>query len=341
MHPLNISYNMDPLIGQGLINLGGSFVAGGFGAAQQAQANKQNQKNFDRQLEFNKSEAIAGREAQRISTQAREMQLAGLNPLGVSASLGSSPVTATSSTLPNIIPSDNVASQFGLAARNFDVAQIQNLDANTRKTTQETEGVKYTNEILESDAKFRDAINTQHLDLESSNTKLNLNLAQRANDMTPLECEQLRASTKVALQQVDNMQKGLEQMDAVIDNLASQNKLNDKKCEEIAQGIKESMARTYKTYKEAHKLDKDMEYLDNLIDQVKVSVARDNIQLTLDGLDLKLMLKDGGYDLRKASIAYDMKLLPIRKTTEAFAPILQCAGSAMGDAAKIAGVVLR
>lgn len=130
-------------------------------------------------------------------------------------------------------------------------------------------------------------------------------------------------------------------MDAVISNLDSQNKLNDKKCEEIAQSIKESFARTYKTYKDAHKLDKDMEYLDNLIEQVKVSVSRDNIQLGLDGLDLKLMLKDGGYELRKASIDYDRKLLPISKTTAAFAPVLQCAGSAIGDAAKIAGVVLK
>lgn len=53
------------------------------------------------------------------------MQRAGLNPLGAGASLGTSPVTGTSSALPNIVPSDNFASQFGLSARNFDVAQIQ------------------------------------------------------------------------------------------------------------------------------------------------------------------------------------------------------------------------
>lgn len=329
---------MNPLVGAALVQAGSQLVGGAMTTTAQNKANRENQILFHEQMRFNRDEAEKARRAQSLSSQLREMRLGGLNPADASSTLSSSPVSASSNALPDIKPQDGLGRAISSAFARMDIAQMRNLEANTRKVNEETEGVKFTNEILSSDAKFRDAVNQQHLDLESSNTKLNLNLAQRTEKMTDLECDQLRATTKVALQQLDNMSKDIEVMQATIENLASQNKLNDAKCNEIAQNIKESIAREYKTYKEAHKIDKDVEYLDNLIDQVKVSVARDNIALHLDGLDLKLML-NGGFDLRKAIIDYDTALLPIMKTNEVICPFFSVVGGTMANAAKVAGAL--
>lgn len=330
-------YAFGPLLGAALA-AGGSIVSGLLNRKAQEKANDQNQKNFEAQMAENKRQFNMNFRQQSILDQLRQMRAGGQNPAAANVGVASSPSSGSGTSLPNMTPENGFA--MGLEDMALKSAQVANIASNTRKTNEELDGVKFTNAILASDAKFRDAFNQGSLNLQSSQTELNWSSTNRIDYLTPLEASQMRAVTKQTLQSVDNMKEDIKRITALTSNLEQNTKESQARVKSLEQQIKESISKEWLNYKEGHKMDKDMEYLDSLIGKLNVEIAEGGLRCQLDGFNIDIM-QDGGVDLQKAIIDWDSKLLPITKMNEIIAPYLQVLGSSISAAAKSAAIIAK
>lgn len=202
-----------------LLAAAGAFTSGLLNTMAQHDANERNQKNFDKQFSESKRQFNMNYRQQSILNQLREMRAAGLNPASANVGVASSPSSGAGFQLPNIMPENGFA--MGLEDMALKSAQVGNITANTRKTNEESKGVEYTNEILASDAKFRDAYNQGTLNLQSAQSELAWSTTNRIDTLTPIEASQMRANTSATLQSIDNMKVDINRIQAYIKNLDS------------------------------------------------------------------------------------------------------------------------
>lgn len=213
---------MDPLIGSALIGSAVSAIGNLFGFGQsQANAaaqNRMNRENIVAQQHENNINRVynlqVAREARKASmdftrelyerqyndnsysSQVAQMKSAGINPALAYSSgnfSGASPLSASSpsaSSSGSVSPNSRAgevdpqyAANIGLTA-----AQIANINAQTRKIEAETQGQHSQNEILASDAKFRDALNQGQINLNG----IEIDLKGSAKDLNDEQITNLR-----------------------------------------------------------------------------------------------------------------------------------------------------
>lgn len=246
----------------------GSLFSGLLGSSQQLkqqrEAQKWNQHVLNTQVSenaanrnFNAAQAELNRNFQSqmvdkanrfnsIENQVGQLRSAGLNPalaysgnnfVPMSVPSGSS-ASSSGNVSPGSYPIVDVASPTLEGLRQM--AEIKNIEAQTRKL--DTEG-----SILESDAKFRDALNSSQLDLNN----VSILLSESGIKVNDEQISNLRASTNLFQKKVDNLdrvnklvesqtvgfnldnvRKGIEnqykskEYEALIDNIASQTSKN-------------------------------------------------------------------------------------------------------------------
>lgn len=279
---------MDPLIGASLIGGAVSAIGNLFGFGQsQANAaaqNRMNRENIVAQQHENNINRVynlqVAREARNASmdftremydkqykdnsysSQIAQMKSAGINPALAYSSgnfSGASPLSASSPTASSsgsISPNSRAGQVDPQYAANIALtgAQIANINAQTRKLNSETEGQGYTNEILESDAKFRDAlnqgqINLNGIEIEFKGSAKDLNEEQITNlrkhyalldadiKKTLIDCDLVKAEIDsvgedVIAKRIENSFKS-EHMRAIIDNIKANTDLSRAQIESI------------------------------------------------------------------------------------------------------------
>ncbi|WGL30967.1 DNA pilot protein [Dipodfec virus UOA04_Rod_611] len=226
------------IIGSAIGTLGNLF--------QQSQANKWNEKQLKAQLEenqknrdFNHSEAEIARNFQAdfaremfdktnqwnsVSHQVSQLKTAGINPAlaysGNSFSPASMPSVSPSgaSSSGSVSPTQyNTYDTLGAALSiERQRAEISAIEAQTQKTKSETEGQGYQNDILRSDASFRDALHSQSLEIGGTVISLNKSSA----DLSDSQLSKVRFETELLQKQLDNY-------GSQVDLLRSQIEMND------------------------------------------------------------------------------------------------------------------
>lgn len=257
-----------PWLGSAISSIG-SLLGGLLGSSQQLkqqrEAQKWNQHVLDTQIRenaanrnFNAAQAELNRNFQSqmvdkanrfnsMENQVSQLRAAGLNPalaysgnnfVPMSVPSGSSASSSSGNVSPGSYPIVDAATPTLEGLRQM--AEIKNIEAQTRKL--DAEG-----SILESDAKFRDALNSSQLDLNNvsillSESGINVNDQQIAK--LRKECEKINSdvdlqSQEIALkweqvrgQQLDNMLKEIDksykgkEYDALINKIVSDTHAN-------------------------------------------------------------------------------------------------------------------
>lgn len=216
------------LIGSALSTLGGLFGSF-FNASMQSVQNSKNIKyqiiENEKNRQFNSAQAAIARNFSAnfaremydkqyrdnsYSSQVAQMKAAGINPALAYSAGNFAGASMPSASSPSASSSGSVSSQVApqidpsyMADIALKAAQIENINAQTKKTESETEGQGYTNKILESDASFRDAynsgvINLQNVEFDKGQSNINLTNQQAANlrrefYILDVECEKLFA----------------------------------------------------------------------------------------------------------------------------------------------------
>lgn len=96
------------------------------------------------------------------------------------------------------------------------VAQFKNIEANTRKVNSETKGQDFTNEILSSDARFRDAMNQTTLELQSVTIDMNKQLKEVYGtnvEKARVEISNLEQQGKLLVQNVEEARQRIKGLD--------------------------------------------------------------------------------------------------------------------------------
>lgn len=230
-------------IGAAASAIGGLFGLGS-NAYQASQANKWNQKQLDAQIaenqknrDFNHSEAEIARNFQAdfaremfdktnkynsMSNQVAQMRQSGINPAlaysGNSFAPGSMPSVSAggASSSGNVSPTQyattDVASSALAIARQQ--AEIANIEASTKKLESDTTGQNYQNDILKSDAAFRDAWNQGQLDLNG----VNINLGESQSKVNDEQAAKLRSDASLVQKQVDSFDTTLKLLNTQIES---------------------------------------------------------------------------------------------------------------------------
>lgn len=247
-----------------LLSGAGSFLGGLFGLGsnihQTNEANKWNQKQLDAQIQenqknrdFNASQAEISRNFARemfdasnrynsISNQVSQMRAAGLNPALAYSSNNfvgaNAPSGATASSAGSVSPTQYATTDVAgpALAMSRQLAEIDNIQAQTRKLNAE-------GSILESDAKFRDALNSgllqmQHLSLvvqgnvpklqDSQISEMRAHIAQMEEEAKNLVLLRQQISVGIEGQKLDNILKQIDsnykskEYEAVIAQIAAQ-----------------------------------------------------------------------------------------------------------------------
>lgn len=211
------------ITGNGLLSLGGS-LASLFGGNRnidkqiKAQASE-NQKNRDYNLmlaklqnQWNQEQWERENDYNSPESQMARFKEAGLNPdlIYGQGSNGNSfqmsgGMTSGSPSSPQDFTALGQKMTVGEAIRSsldmeMQQAQIDAIRANAQKTRSETEGQQYTNDILKSDAKFRDAINQGSIDLSNvSINQINSNIAKNDVEINKIKTECSKLAREVDL----------------------------------------------------------------------------------------------------------------------------------------------
>lgn len=268
----------------GLIGSALSSIAGLFGSFFNASMqSSQNSKNIKYQMieneknrQYNSSEAALARNFSAnfaremyerqyndnsYSSQVAQMKAAGINPALAYSAGNFSGASIPSASSPSASSSGSVSSQSApqidpsyMADIALKAAQIDNINAQTKKTEVETEGQYSTNEILKSDAKFRDALNQGQINLNGIEIQLkgsakDLNNEQITNlrkhyalldadiKKTLVDCDLVKAEIAsldqdVIAKRIENSFKS-EHMRAIIDNIKANTDLSRAQIESI------------------------------------------------------------------------------------------------------------
>lgn len=258
---------MDPfswiLGGLGIV---GSLFGNLFNSSSQQQTNSDNIKfqreENEKNRQYNSAEAAISRNFMAnfsremynrqyndnsIQSQMAQYKSSGVNPaLAFSSSsfqgasplsVGSSAASSSGSISPNVAPQLDPLS----------LAQVANLNAQTQKIKADTEGQEHQNDILASDAKFRDALNQGQLNLQNCN----ITLAESQSDLNDASAHKVRNEATLInnqcgfiLDQIKLLESQIANLDqdtigkridnlfksdhwrAQIDNLASMSKLS-------------------------------------------------------------------------------------------------------------------
>lgn len=225
---------------QGLFgSLGGGLISGGLGAIGSIFSNNAQKKENERNREF--AEYMYDRQYDNSikvwnmqnkydlpSAQKQRLIDAGLNPDLMYSGAGVSPSPNLHAAVAGS-PSTGSLPGYGGIAESFNQgrlldAQIRNIDANTEKIKSETEGQGFQNEILKSDASFRDALNSGQVDVQGVTVK-NLSKDLDVKD----------ANIGVLRQQVINMQKQVEVFNQTISE--SSQRISNMKLDAICKQI--------------------------------------------------------------------------------------------------------
>lgn len=219
--------------------LGGGLISGGLGAIGSIFSNNSQKKENERNREF--AEYMYDRQYDNSikvwnmqnkydlpSAQKQRLIDAGLNPDLMYSGKGVSPSPNLQAAVAGS-PSSGSLPGYGGVAEAFNQgrlldAQIRNIDANTEKTKSETEGQGFQNEILKSDASFRDALNSGQVDVQGVTVK-NLSKDLDVKD----------ANIGVLRQQVINMQKQVEVFNQTISE--SSQRISNMKLDAICKQI--------------------------------------------------------------------------------------------------------
>ncbi|AYQ58141.1 putative VP2 [Microviridae sp.] len=227
-----------PLIGSAI-----SSIAGLFGSSHNASLQeKQNERNIQYQIAeneknrlFNSSQASIARNFSAnfaremydkqyrdnsYSSQIAQMKAAGINPALAYSSGNFAVASMPSASSPSASSSGSVSSQVApqidpsyMADIALKAAQIENINAQTKKTEAETVGQGYTNEILKSDAAFRDAFNKGDLELKNVSIefgKSKKNLTDEQITETRLECKKLDYNIEYSRRSLDLLAEQIE-----------------------------------------------------------------------------------------------------------------------------------
>ena len=166
-------------------------------------------------------------------------------------------------------------------------AQIDAIRANTKKTLSETEGQNYSNEILKSDAKFRDAINQGNIDTGNMNIALgNTTINEKNENIT-----KIRKECSILDQNLTNLKHYADLIKQKIENVRLDNVLK----------VLDSQVHEKRT----------QAYIENLMASANLSrksAHRITYLLTAEYLGLKAQIKHTNEDtelLKKVGVNYD------------------------------------
>ncbi len=223
--------------------IGGLFGLGG-NIYQADQANKWNQKQLDAQIaenqknrDFNHSEAEIARNFQArfaremfdktnkynsMSNQIAQLREAGLNPAlmysGSSFAPGSMPsvsaggASGSGSISPTQYATTDTAGPALAIARQQ--AEIANIEASTKKIESDTVGQNFQNDILKSDAAFRDAWNEGLLDLNG----VQITLAESQSKVNDEQVPKLRKEAALLDKDIQAYDKQLQLLEVQIES---------------------------------------------------------------------------------------------------------------------------
>lgn len=195
------------------------------------------------------------------SSQVAQMKAAGINPALAYSAGNFAGASMPSASSPSASSSGSVSSQAApqidpsyMADLALKAAQIDNINADTHKKEAETEGQYSTNEILQSDAKFRDALNQGQINLngieielkgsakdlnneEITNLRKHYALLDADIKKTLIDCDLVKAEIAsvgedVISKRIENSFKE-EHMRAIIDNIVANTNLSRAQVESI------------------------------------------------------------------------------------------------------------
>ncbi len=223
-----------------------SAVAGAVGAAQK-------NANIDRQIKAQQQESAATREwnlnlaktqnqwnieqwnrentYNSPSAQMARFRDAGLNPdlmygqenLSASSPQLTSGDGSTPTDLSNLANKSTIGDIMAQSAQNRLVnAQAKLAESQADKTDKETEGQGYTNEILKSDAKFRDALNSGQIDLNN----MSLKVSDKDIELSDAQISTLRKQLDVMDANIGQINASVDEIRARISNMTQQQAIN-------------------------------------------------------------------------------------------------------------------
>lgn len=187
---------------------------------------KENQRNrefteymYDKQVQNNIKMWNMQNNYDLPKNQIERMKQAGLNPdlfysgKGVSASpnlQAASAGSASTGSLPGYGGIADAVNQSRLTE-----AQIRNIDADTQKKKSETVGQDYNNEILQSDAKFRDALNSGQIKVQG----LTIDNLSKDLEVKDVNISYVRKTIEQVQANIDSLSQNIEESKARIRNL--------------------------------------------------------------------------------------------------------------------------
>nr|DAH26111.1 MAG TPA: DNA pilot protein VP2 [Microviridae sp.] len=210
--------------------LGGGLISGGLGAISSIFSNKaqaeENQRNrdfteymYDKQYDNNIKMWNMQNKYDLPSAQKQRLIDAGLNPDLMYSGAGVSPSPNLHAAVAGS-PSSGSLPGYGGAVEAFNQgrlldAQIRNIDADTKQKESQTVGQGYQNEILKSDASFRDALNSGQIDVQGFTIK-NLSKDLETKDVN---IAYVRKSIEQIQKNMDSLAQNIEESKARIRNL--------------------------------------------------------------------------------------------------------------------------
>lgn len=199
----------------------GTSILGGVVSAisQNYQRKRQNQYNEEqrqKQNAWNLQQWQRENEYNNPKNQIERLKSAGLNPalmyangVGGLTAAHSPQMSSSQDTAQNRTPIGNALGNLNFQDMQLKQAQIENINADTAQKESLTEGQGYRNQILESDASFRDAFNANKLDLQGISIDTGGQRIQMNDEQLTLlrgKVSQINKDTELLNERIKNMQ---------------------------------------------------------------------------------------------------------------------------------------